>query len=166
MKPILRRLLPSPYLSAILFVLWLVLNQSLSPGHLLLGVLLGLAGPVGTASLRPSRVRLHSLGLALRLAITVAGDVVVSNLQVAKVVWRTGRQAPASRFVRVPLDIRDAYGLAALAMITTIVPGTVWTELALDRSALLLHLFQADDDDAFVAYFKQRYERPLMEIFE
>lgn len=166
MRPILRRVFPSPYLSTMLFILWLVLNQSWDPGSLLAGALLGVAGPVSTASLRPSRVRLHHLPLAFRLAVTVAGDVVVSNLQVAKDVWGSGRQGPPSRFVRIPLDIRDAYGLAALAIITTVVPGTVWSELALDRSALLLHLFRAEDDDAYVAYFKQRYERPLMEIFE
>jgi len=166
MKPILRRLLPSPYLSVLLGLLWLVLNQSYSPGHLLLGALLGIAGPVWTAPLRPSRVRLHRLPLALRLVGRVAVDVVVSNLQVAAAVWRSGPAGPTSRFVRIPLDLRDAYGLAALAIITTVVPGTVWSELALDRSAVLLHLFRAGDDEAFVADFKQRYEKPLMEIFE
>ena len=68
--------------------------------------------------------------------------------------------------MRVPLDLDDANGLAVLAVITTIVPGTVWCELAVDRSALLLHVFDLDDEDAFVARYKARYERPLMEIFE
>ncbi|HZH08512.1 MAG TPA: Na+/H+ antiporter subunit E [Lautropia sp.] len=166
MIPTLRRLFPSPYLSAILFLLWLVLNQSMGPGNVLLGALLGIAAPLWTASLRPSRVRLHHLPLAFRLATTVAADVVVSNLQVAKDVWGSGRHGPPSHFIRVPLDMRDAYGLAALAIIASLVPGTVWSEVALDRSALLLHLFRADDDEAYIAYFKQRYERPLMEIFE
>ena len=116
--------------------------------------------------MRPSHVRLHRLPAALRLAVRVTGDVVVSNYQVARVVWRSGRRKPASRFVRIPLDIRNAYGLAALAIIATVVPGTVWTELAMDRSALLLHLLDVDDEHAYAAYFKQRYERPLMEIFE
>ena len=61
---------------------------------------------------------------------------------------------------------RDANGLAALAVITTIVPGTVWSELALDRSAFLLHVFDLDDEASFIAWFKSRYERPLMEIFQ
>lgn len=166
MIPILRRLFPSPYLSTLLLFLWLVLNQSVGPGELLLGALLGVAAPLWTASLRPSRVRLHHLPLAFRLATTVAADVVMSNLQVAKDVWGSGRRGPPSRFIRIPLEMRDAYGLAALAIITSVVPGTVWSEVALDRSALLLHIFRAGDDEAYIAYFKQRYERPLMEIFE
>ena len=51
-------------------------------------------------------------------------------------------------------------------MITTVVPGTVWSELAVDRSAVLLHLVDTDDPEAYAVYYKQRYERPLMEIFE
>ena len=51
-------------------------------------------------------------------------------------------------------------------MITTVVPGTVWCELARDSSSLLLHVWNAPDVDAFVAHYKHAYERPLMEIFE
>lgn len=51
-------------------------------------------------------------------------------------------------------------------MITSVTPGTVWSELALDRSILLLHVFDLDDDAQFIEHFKQAYERPLMEIFE
>ena len=51
-------------------------------------------------------------------------------------------------------------------MVTTIVPGTVWSEIALDRSELLLHVWNVRDEPAFVARFKARYEKPLIEIFE
>ena len=51
-------------------------------------------------------------------------------------------------------------------MITTVVPGTIWSELALDRSILLLHVFDLEDEAPFIEHFKTTYERPLMEIFE
>ena len=57
-------------------------------------------------------------------------------------------------------------GLAVLATIVCITPGTVWAELSLDRSMLLLHVLEVDDAAAIAAHVKQRYERPLMEIFE
>ena len=161
-----RRLFPAPYLTVVLFGLWLMLNQSLAPGHLLLGALLAVVGPVWTASLRPSAVRLHRLPAALRLAMVVGKDVCVSNFQVARGVWQAGRREPRSVFLQVPLALRDPNGLAALAIITAVVPGTVWSELAMDRSTLLLHLFDVDDEQAYIAYFKQRYERPLLEIFQ
>ena len=75
-------------------------------------------------------------------------------------------QPPNSRFVVIPLDLRDPTALAALAMITTVVPGTVWCELARDGSSLLLHVWDAPDTEAFIEHYKRAYERPLMEIFE
>jgi multicomponent K+:H+ antiporter subunit E len=90
----------------------------------------------------------------------------MSALDVARGVLRAGRQPPRGRFVVVPLELRNAHALTALAMITTVVPGTVWSELAPDRSALLLHVFDLDEEGPFIAHFKSRYERPLREIFE
>jgi multicomponent K+:H+ antiporter subunit E len=69
-------------------------------------------------------------------------------------------------FVQIPLDMRDPNGLAVLAMIMCLTPGTAWGEVSFDRSMLLIHVFDLADEAAFVAQIKQRYERPLMEIFE
>ena len=40
-----KRLLPAPLLSASLFVLWIVLNQRLTTGHLLLAAALAILAP-------------------------------------------------------------------------------------------------------------------------
>lgn len=160
------RLFPAPLLSLACALLWLLLNLSLSPGNLLLAALLGVLAPLLMRSLRPQPVRIRKPWTVLRLLGRVGIDVVVSNLQVAWAVLNLGRREPHSTFVKVPLDLRDAHGLAALSTITTVVPGTVWSELALDRSVLLLHVFDLGDEARFIAHFKATYERPLMEIFE
>lgn len=161
-----KRLFPAPVLSLSLFVLWLVLNLSMSAGQIILGVLLAVLAPLLMRPLRPVHAHLRNPGAIIRLVLRVGMDVVVSNLQVFATVWRLDRKPPHSRFVHIPLDLRDAHGLAALSMITTVIPGTVWSELALDRSILLLHVFDLDDEAAFIEHFKTTYERPLMEIFE
>ena len=161
-----KRLFPAPLLSLACGLLWLVLNQSVSPGNLLLGALLGVLAPLLMGSLRPLPVRIRKPWTILRLLGRVGTDVVTSNLHVAWAVLNLGRRKPNSVFVRVPLDLRDANGLAALSTITTVVPGTVWSELALDRSILLLHVFDLVDEARFIEHFKATYERPLMEIFE
>lgn len=161
-----KRLLPAPVLSLSLFALWLLLNQSISVGHLLLGTVVAVAMPLLTAPLRPLPARIRRPRVLLRLILTVGWDVVMSNLKVGRDVLRSARRMPASAFVRIPLDLRDANALAALAIITTVVPGTVWSELALDRSAVLLHVWDLEDEAVFIAHYKSRYERPLMEIFE
>ena len=159
------RLVPSPLLSAALLAMWLVLNQSASPGHIALGALLAVAIPRLAAPLTPLGGRVRRPGVVLRLIATVAHDVVASNLAIAWAVVR-GMRAPRADFVHIPLELRDPNGLAALAIITTVVPGTVWAELAPDSSAVLLHVFDLGDEATFVAHFKARYEQPLREIFE
>lgn len=160
-----KRWLPSPWLSAGLLALWLLLAESLAPGHLLIGLVVAVAMPLLTAPLRPRPGPLRAPAAIFRLLLVVGADVVRSALDVGTGVLRSRRQPPRGSFLTVPLALRDPSGLAALAMITTVVPGTVWAELAPDRSVLLLHVFDFDDEAAFVAYYKARYEQPLLEIF-
>jgi multicomponent K+:H+ antiporter subunit E len=161
-----KRLIAAPWLSLALWAMWLLLNRSVAPGHVILGALLAIALPRWLAPLRPAVGPLRHGPTLVRLVLHVAGDVVRSTLDVGLGVFRAARRPPRARFVVVPLDLRDAQALAALSMITAVIPGTVWSELAPDRSRLLLHVFDLDDEDPFVARFKARYEQPLKEIFE
>ena len=161
-----RRLVPAPLWSAALLALWLVLARSTSPGDLLLGLALALVVPPITANQRPRPGRVRRPLVIARYILHVGFDVVHANFAVAwdVVLWR--RRRPQSKFVVIPLDLRDSVGLAALAMVTTVVPGTVWSELALDRSAVMLHVWDVDDEQTFIDRYKRRYEKPLREIFE
>ncbi|HEU5074901.1 MAG TPA: Na+/H+ antiporter subunit E [Polyangiaceae bacterium] len=161
-----RRLVPAPLLSAALLGTWLALARSTSLGHVLLGLGFALAVPLLTSNLRPSEVHVKKPLVVVRFIVRVCCDVLVSNFEVAWgiLAWRWRR--PRSSFVIVPLELRNPVGLAALSMVTTIVPGTVWSELALDRSALMLHVWHVGEEAAFIARFKARYEQPLKEIFE
>lgn len=162
-----RRLLPSPVLSVGLFVLWILLMQSVSAGTLLLGVLLAVFWPLVTARLRPAQTRLRRPGVLIRLVGRVVGDMLRSNFEVGWLILTRGAKPGRSGFVQIPLDLRDASGLAALAIIVTFIPGTAWAQLSADRRVLLLHVLDVVPDEASVVrLIKQRYERSLIEIFE
>jgi len=161
-----RRLFPAPLLSVVLFILWLLLNQTVSAGHMVLGGIVAIVIPVLTGGLRPLPVRIRRPGSVLRLALRVVRDTIASNLAVARLfIWPSSRRHP-SGFVHIPLTMRDPNGLAVLAMIVCITPGTAWAELSLDRTVLLLHALELDDPQATIEHVKSCYERPLMEIFE
>jgi multicomponent K+:H+ antiporter subunit E len=161
-----KRLLPSPWLSLALFGGWLLLTRSFSIGQALLGAGVAVVMPLLMAPLRPRPGPLRGWWQLLRLILRVGADVVRSALVVAAGVLRTGSRPPRGAFVVVPLDLHNAHGLAALAMISAVIPGTVWSELAPDRSAVLMHVFDLDDEAAFIQHFKTDYEQPLKEIFE
>ncbi|UFH51442.1 Na+/H+ antiporter subunit E [Pseudomonas sp. KNUC1026] len=157
------RWLPCPILSSGLFALWLLLNGSLSSGHLLLGAVLAIAIPLMVAGLRPGAYRVAKPAMAARLAARVMLDMLRSNLQVAGQVVQ--RRPLASAWVSVPLEMRSPEGLAVLAMISCAVPGTVWCKLSMERDCLLIHVLSLTDEARFIADFKEHYERPLLEIF-
>jgi multicomponent K+:H+ antiporter subunit E len=161
-----KRWLPSPWLSLGLFGGWLLLTRSGSIGQLLLGLAVALVVPLLAAPLRPRPGPLRRWGLLARLIGRVGLEVVRSALEVARGIARARRQPPRGAFVTIPLELRDVHALAALAMISAVIPGTVWAELAPDHSALLMHVFDLDDEAAFIAHFKRDYEHPLKEIFE
>lgn len=161
-----KRWLPSPWLSLGLFGGWLLLTRSFSIGQVLLGALVAIVMPLLAQPLRPRPGPLRRYGVLALLILRVGRDVLRSARDVARGVLRSHRRPPHGRFVVVPLELRDEHALAALAMITAVVPGTVWCELAPDRSSLLMHVFDLDDEAAFLAHFRTDYEMPLKEIFE
>lgn len=161
-----KTIFPAPLLSVALFVLWLLLNHTISAGHIVLGAILGLLIPVLTRGLRPLPVRVRHPWTIFKLAITVVADTSISNLQVVRFLLLPRLRKHPAAFVHIPLELRDPNALAVLAMITCITPGTAWAELARDRSELLMHVLEVDDPQTIIDHVKNKYERPLMEIFE
>lgn len=163
-----KRVLPAPLFSATVLAIWLLLNNSLAIGQVLLGLLLALAVPLVITGREVHSVaggrRLVRGVVAMRLGLRVLADIVVANLEVARRILGP-ESALQPRFVWVPLDIRDPRGIAVLAAVVTLTPGTVSADLSPDGRRLLVHGLHVPDEGDLVATVKQRYEVPLMEIF-
>jgi len=159
------RLLPHPLLSVALAVMWLLLNAPVTPATALLAGLVGWLVPFVMLALRPDAVRARAPGVILRLAGTVLVDVVRSNVDVARVILGLNRGERRTGFVSIPLDLREPYGLAVLAIVLTATPGTLWVQYDSATGRLLLHVLDLTDGDDWVHRIKDRYERPLLEIF-
>lgn len=154
-------------LIAWLVFLWLLLNQTLAPGQVLLAIAIAVALSWAISPLRPLRASIGKPHLIVALLFTVLRDVVRSNIAVARIVLGlTGGRKVHSGFLDIPLDLRDPHGLAALAMIVTATPGTVWSDIAPDSSRVTLHILDLRDEEASIRWIKERYEQALMRIFE
>lgn len=159
------RLLPYPVASAGLFGFWLLLNQSLSAGQLLLAIGVGLVGGWALAALEQPKARPRRPLTILRLAATVFVDIVRSNVAVARIILGFGRKERQPGFIDIPLELRDPYGLAALACIITSTPGTLWVKFEEPTGTLTIHVLDLVDETEWVSTIKTRYEQPLLEIF-
>jgi len=159
------RLLPHPLLSAILLLIWLLLVNELSIGHVLLGGLLGWAVPMYTARFWPDQVRVRRPLLLLRFVGVVLYDILVANVTVARLILgRQERLSPA--FVVMPLALRSEVAISLLANTVSLTPGTVSAYLSADRRCLIIHSLHTTAPDELLATIRQRYELPLKEILE
>jgi multicomponent K+:H+ antiporter subunit E len=156
-----------PVLTLMLVALWLLLNNTLAPRHILFAVVLAIALMAAAAKFRPVQPRLRRLHLVPRFVVTVLGDIVRSNFAVARIVLGLVRDRQVrSGFLDIPLELRDPHALAILAAIVTSTPGTAWAGLSPDGATLTLHVLDLMDEEAWIHTIKDRYERPLMRIFE
>ena len=159
------RILPYPLLSAALVLTWLLLNAPPTPGSVLLALLVGLVVPAVMLALRPRPVRVRRPGTIARLTATVLYDMLRSNIDVAKIILGLRRGERRTGFISIPLGMRAPFGLSVLSIILTATPGTLWVQYDSHTGRLLMHVLDYTDGEEWVRRVKDRYERPLMEIF-
>ena len=159
--------LPFPIVSLGLCILWLLLNQSLAPADLLLGAAIGIAAPLLSRKLQPlGYPRLRAPLQLVRLLGMAAVEVVRSCFNVSRIILFADYAKVNSQFIRIPLTLRDPYGLALLSCLINMTPGTVWVEILPEGHELVLHVFDLQDAAWWVDTIQTRYEQPLIDIFE
>jgi multicomponent K+:H+ antiporter subunit E len=148
------------------FVAWLVLNQSLAVGHLLLGAAFAVVLGRLFARLDPPPLRIRNRRLLVILFVRVLVDIARSNLAVLSTILSRRARTVRSGFVEIPLELTSPYGLAVLACIITSTPGTIWMSYRSGDGVLLIHIFDLTDEATAVRAIREDYAGPLKEIFE
>jgi multicomponent K+:H+ antiporter subunit E len=170
------RIMPAPFTSLILMIVWLLLNQSIALIHVFFGIILAIILPLVTARFREPQPRIARPLLAARYMLRVLGDIVTANVQVAIIILGP-RHKLKPAFVRVPIDLHHSLPLTILANTVSMTPGTVSADIyphdeAIDPSQplpqrwLLIHVLDLRDEAKLIASIKRRYEAPLKEIFQ
>lgn len=159
------RLFPHPLLSASLLPVWLLLNNTVAAGHVLLGAILAVAIPLAIEPFWRRERIFRRPQVLLKLVPIVLWDIVVANVTVAfLVLGPIGRLKP--RFIEVPLEVTHPFAISVLASIVTMTPGTVSAEISQDRKRLLVHGLHVPDEAAVIAGIKSRYESLVKDLFE
>ena len=158
------RWLPFPVISAMLLASWLLLNENISVGHVLLGSALAVTGSWVLVRLDAPALVFKRLWLILRLFLDVAADMARSNFRVARLILKEKRERTPG-FVRIELSVRSPYSVAVLACIITATPGTSWVVYEPAGNVLVIHVLDLVDGDDWGDIIKVRYEGLLKEIF-
>lgn len=160
-----KKILPHPILSLTLWVVWLLLNNTVAPGHMVMGAILAIVIPLLTSSFWEEKVCIsHPLTL-LKFVGTVLWDIMIANVIVAKLILGN-KNTLQPRFFYIPLDLQHPLAISLLANTISLTPGTVSCNLSEDRKTLLVHGLHEEDPEASINKIKQRYEQPLKKVFE
>ena len=168
--------LPSPATSFLLLVVWLLLNNSVSFGQILLGLILAIVIPIVTKPFTVDHACVKRPLLAIKQLLVVLHDIITANIHVAILIIGPNKKLRPA-FVKVPLDITDALSITLLASTVSLTPGTVSAEVYpisedhhepynTEQKFLLIHVLDLDDEDKLIQLIKTRYEAPLKEIFQ
>ncbi|WP_371195258.1 Na+/H+ antiporter subunit E [Glaciecola sp. SC05] len=159
------RLFPMPLHSLLLLVVWLMLNTTVSLGHILLGSVLAIVIPLLCAPLRVPQPTIKKPLKAVSYVLIVLKDIVVANVEVALLVVGPMRRIKPG-FVAVPLDLTESLPITVLASTVTMTPGTVSAEVSKDNMWLYVHVLDMpENEQEVIDLIKQRYESRVKEIF-
>jgi multicomponent K+:H+ antiporter subunit E len=158
------KLLPHPALSIAIFMVWLLLNNSVLAGHIILAFLLAIGLPIMTQRFWPEKTARLKLVPAILLVGVVLWDILLASIEVARLILGpTDNIKPA--FVEIPLDLQNPFVGTILASIVSLTPGTVSIDIDRARWVLQVHALNVDDIESLIQSIKTRYEKPLKEIF-
>jgi multicomponent K+:H+ antiporter subunit E len=101
----------------------------------------------------------------LSYVLLVLWDVILANVQVARIILFRRADKIQSAWICVPITLASPEARSLLAGTITMTPGTLTADFAADGKSLLIHALHAPDPDAVVAEIKQRYEARLQRIF-
>jgi multicomponent K+:H+ antiporter subunit E len=140
-------LLPHPFLTLILAIVWMLLQNEVSAGMAVFGIILGIIIPWGTSIWWPDTPK------GFRLSKMITYSFMVPNAKL-KPAW-----------IVIPLELREPEAITVLAGTITLTPGTVSADLSDQGHSLLVHVLHTDDPDAVRDEITSRYQRRLLEIF-
>lgn len=158
-------LMPHPFLTFVLAVVWTLLQNDVSAGMIVFGIILGILIPWGTSIWWPDTPKGFRLGKMITYGLVVLWDILVANVQVAWIVLTVPNSRLKPAWIEVPLELRQPEAITMLAGTITLTPGTVSSDLSAEGHSLLVHVLHTDDPDAVRHDIKTRYERRLLEIF-
>ncbi len=160
-----RKLLPHPLLTLILIVVWVLLQNEISAGMVVFGIILGIVIPRMTSIWWPDTPRGFRILKMARYTLIVIWDIIIANIQVAWIVLTVPNAKLKPAWIVVPLRLTQPEAITILAGTITLTPGTVSADLSDEGHSLLVHVLHTDNPDAVRDEIKSRYEGRLLEIF-
>jgi multicomponent K+:H+ antiporter subunit E len=154
MKHLIHKIFPHPFLTILLAVVWMLLQNTVSAGMVVFSIILGIVIPIVTRRWWPDRPDSMRMYPMLKYCLLVMWDILVANVEVAWIILTKPNADMKPNWVIIPLELKSPEAI------------TMSADLSDAGHSLLVHALDAEDPDAVRDEIKHRYERRLLEIFQ
>jgi multicomponent K+:H+ antiporter subunit E len=159
------KIIPHPILSFTLLISWLLLNNTIAAGHIVLGTILSIFIPLLTASFWQEKVCVKNPLVLVKFVGLVLYDIIMANITVAKQVLSPNNTLKPN-FFKLPIKLEHPLAISVLSSTISLTPGTVSCDLSKDKSYLLIHGLSVENVEQEIETIQQRYKKPLLEVFK
>ena len=97
------------------------------------------------------------------LAAVFLLELVKASVDVARAVL-SSKERLRPGIVAVPLDLKTDMGIATLANLVSLTPGTTSMNISEDRKFLHVHVLDMESEEAVIAEIKTTFERRVMAV--
>jgi len=160
-----RWLFPHPLVTVVLVLVWILLQNQITAGMVVFGIILGIIIPRLTAVWWPEKPRSFRITRMVPYTLMVLWDIIYANFQVAWIIITVPNSKLRPAWIVIPLELTQPEAITILAGTITLTPGTVSADLSNEGHSLLVHVLHTDNPDAVRDEIKTRYEARLLEIF-
>lgn len=149
-------------LALFLLLVWILLTGDFSLASLALGAAISLV----LAAWTPGRSRIPRMRLRYlpRLLSAFLIELVRGSMRVSRVVLAR-RVDPQATIIDVPLALRSRTGIANLAMLVALTPGTLPLDVCSRRRVMTVHAFPAPDPDQARRDIQETLEQHVRRVF-
>lgn len=149
----------------LLTITWVALTGEFSLLNLAIGCVLGLIAVRFAVPARRGVHRLRPSWALLRFPFAVIGELVLSNIRVARSVLFTALDDLTPGIIAVPLELESDAEITTLANLLTLTPGTLTLDVSDDRKTIYVHVLDLSDEDEARRSIKA-FEQGVREIYQ
>jgi multicomponent Na+:H+ antiporter subunit E len=149
-------------LNLAIMLVWLLLNEDMSPFTLACGYLIGFAFVAAFRTVPGSERYVRATLAFLRFALIFFREFLVANAKVARAVLTRRRQDLHPNFLTYDVAGLTRFEILLLSYCISLTPGTTTVQVSDDFQTLILHAMDADSPDAIRVGIDRTLKRGIL----
>ncbi|SER73060.1 multicomponent Na+:H+ antiporter subunit E [Gracilibacillus ureilyticus] len=150
-------------LNLIIALMWMFLSESYHFPSFLTGFIIGALLLFLLRRFIPDAFYLYRVWKVLKLVFLFMKELLLSNIEIVKWVYRRGRDYNPGIFA-MPTELRSNWEITMLTSLISLTPGTLSVAISDDNEVIYIHAMDIDDKEEAIHAIKDSFEKAIMEV--